>query len=336
VTTGPAPEPAGGADGTAWTARRERSNAFALTAMRRIALFFGRRLARLLLVPITAWFVLGDADLRRHSRRYLARALGRPATLGDVWRHVHAFASTVLDRVYLLSGRFDAFRVDATGREHILDPFARGEGVLAVGAHLGSFEALRMVGHGKGLRVAMIMYEDNARLINASLAAIAPDLPPEQRLVTIPLGRPESMLALRRWLDAGGVAGMLADRTLPGGDAARSKTVRVPFLGTPAPFPDGPFRLAAMLRRRLVFMAGLYRGGDRYDMRFEELADFSALPPGPAAREAAIREAIERYVATLENLCREAPSNWFNFYDFWGEDARRAPAAAAPSDHAPV
>lgn len=346
----PAAAPGAGdpADGTAWTAQRERSNAVALGAMRRVALLFGRRATRLLLLPIATWFVLADADLRRHSRRYLARALGRPATLGDVWRHVHAFASTVLDRVYLLSGRFEAFAVEARGREAILDPFGRGEGVLTVGAHLGSFEALRMVGHGKGLRVAMIMYEDNARLINASLAAIAPDLPPEQRLVTIPLGRPESMLALRRWLDAGGVAGMLADRTLPGGDAARSKTVRLPFLGALAPFPDGPFRLAAMLRRRLVFMAGLYRGGNRYDMRFEVLADFASLPPGPAAREAAIREAMERYVRTLENLCREAPSNWFNFFDFWGEDARPSTAADAaggedvrpaprtPTDHAPV
>ena len=30
--------------------------------------------------------------------------------------------------------------------------------------------------------------------------------------------------------------------------------------------------------------------------------------------------ALARYVATLEALCREAPYNWFNFFDFWGED----------------
>ena len=301
-----------------WTARAERSNALALGAMRRFALFFGRRLARLWLVPIVAWFVLGDAELRRHSRRYLARALGRAPTFGDVWRHVHAFASTVLDRVFLLDGRFDLFRISAVGRpEEILDPFARGEGVLAIGAHVGSFEALRMVGHDKGLRVAMIMYEDNARLVNAALAAIAP----KATLVTIALGRVDAMLTLRRWLDEGGVAGMLGDRTLPGGDGARSRTVRVPFLGAPAPFADGPFRLAAMLRRKLVFMAGLYRSGNAYEMRFAELADFTSLPPGPAARDAAIREALERYVRTLESLCRDAPYNWFNFFDFWGEDA---------------
>jgi predicted LPLAT superfamily acyltransferase len=74
------------------------------------------------------------------------------------------------------------------------------------------------------------------------------------------------------------------------------------------------------LRRRVVFMAGLYRGGRDYDLRFVELADFSALGgPGPGERDAAVRAAMQRYVSTLEALCREAPYNWFNFYDFWAD-----------------
>ena len=113
------------------------------------------------------------------------------------------------------------------------------------------------------------------------------------------------MLSIRRWLDEGGVAGLLADRTLPG-NSQRSKAIALPFLGAPAFFPDGPFRLAAMLRRRVVFMAGLYRGGRDYDLRFVELADFSRLAAAGAAgageRDAAVRAAMERYVATLEAL----------------------------------
>ena len=191
---------------------------------------------------------------------------------------------------------------------------SRGEGLLACGAHFGSFEALRMVGHEKGLKVAMIMYEDNARLVNDTLAAIAP----KAQLRTIPLGRLDAMLTLRHWLDEGGLGGMLADRTLPGNNPQRSKTVSLPFLGAPAHFADGPFRLAALLRRKLVFMAGVYRGGNRYDLRFGELADFSAAA-SPAERDALIGVALARYVTTLEGLCREAPYNWFNFFDFWAD-----------------
>ncbi|HEX4234311.1 MAG TPA: acyl-CoA synthetase [Caldimonas sp.] len=311
---------------TGWARQRERSNRWLLRLMRWLALALGRRAARVLLHPIVCWFVL-DGETRRHSARYLSRALGRQATWGDVYRHLHTFASTVLDRVYLLQERFDEFSFQASGREAILAPFARGEGVLAFGAHLGSFEALRMIGHEKGLRVAMIMYEDNARLINETLAALAPG----SALRTIALGRVDAMLALRQWLDDGGVAGLLADRTLAA-QSQRSKAVALPFLGALALFPDGPFRLAAMLRRRVVFMAGVYRGGRDYELRFVDLADFSHLgangPPAAGERDAAVRAGLERYVATLEALCREAPYNWFNFYDFWADAS-----PAASHDH---
>ena len=65
-------------------------------------------------------------------------------------------------------------------------------------------------------------------------------------------------------------------------------------------------------------MAGLYRGGNRYRVVFLPLADFSQ--PSPLGRTQAVRAAIERYVALLEQCCREDPYNWFNFYDFWGAD----------------
>jgi predicted LPLAT superfamily acyltransferase len=304
----------GAAPPSAWMRQPERSNRAWLRFMSAVATFAGRRLTRLLLHPIV-WVYILDRRARQHSARYLTRALGRPATWGDVYRHLHNFSATVLDRVYLLQERFDLFRFEARGAEAIMEPFNRGEGVLAFGAHLGSFEALRTIGHDKGLRVAMIMYGDNARLINEALAALAP----RAELHTIALGRIDAMLSIRRWLDEGGVAGLLADRSLAV-SSQRSKAIALPFLGAPAYFPDGPFRLAAVLRRRVVFMAGLYRGGRDYDLRFVELADFSAVAnAGPAERDAAVRAAMQRYVATLETLCREAPYNWFNFYDFWAD-----------------
>ena len=151
---------------------------------------------------------------------------------------------------------------------------AEGRGAFLVGGHVGSFEALRAAGRQiAGLRVAMVMYPDNARLIAEALAAIAPDAQPD----IIALGRPEAMLAVRDWLDDGGLAGMLGDRELPGA-SARAGSIRLPFLGAEASFGDGPFRLAAMLRRQVVFMACVYEGGARYRVLFEPLADFSRRP----------------------------------------------------------
>ena len=307
-------EPSGRA---AWTQHSERGNRLVIRLMAFIAVAFGRRVARWVLHPIT-WYYLAFAPVaRRHSARYLARALGRPPTLADRYRHVFTFAGTVLDRVYLARGRLHDFELRLEGAALMDELVAQGRGALLIGAHLGSFEALHAVGASRpGLRVAMAMYPDNARLIHQTLQAIAPHF----HLDIITIGRAGSTLEVRDWLDAGGLVGMLGDRVL-GAEGARVSLVDLPFLGHSARFSDGPFRLALLLKRRLVFMVGLYRGGRRYDVRFEPLADFSAPPADAHSRDNLLRDAMQAYVQRLESLCREAPYNWFNFYDFWHEDA---------------
>ncbi|MDH6168992.1 putative LPLAT superfamily acyltransferase [Variovorax boronicumulans] len=308
-----------------WTQAPERSNMLALRFICFMALVCGRHVTRLLLPPISLYFLLFAPAPRRQIKRYLFRAIGPHAGWIDGYRLLHAFSSTVLDRVYFLRGRMDLFKLTIEGNVPLETEANEGRGAFMLGAHVGSFEVMGACKHRTrqhDLRLAMLMYPDNAQRITAILNAIAL---PEMRPHVIALGRPHSMLALRDWLDSGGLGGMLADRTLPGSEDQpshhRGNNIVLPFLGQPATFNDGPFRLAALLRRKVFFMAGLYGGGARYDIRFDPLADFTEPAADAADRERRIRAAVEAYVARLEALCRAYPYNWFNFHDFWLEDA---------------
>jgi predicted LPLAT superfamily acyltransferase len=297
----PAPSPA------AWVSQGERSSAAIMRFMVWLSLTLGRRLSRGVLYAIAAYFLLFAPTAGRASRAYLARVLGRRPTLAESYRHVLSFATTIHDRVYLLNDRVDAFDIEMVGEELVHAALDQGRGVLLFGAHLGSFEVLHATARSHaGRPVCMLMYADNARKINAVLAAINPAAQQD----VLPLGRMDSMLRLRDRLDDGQAVGVLADRN-PGGDATRS----IAFLGSPADFPVGPFRLAAMLRRPVLFMSGLYLGGARYRIRFAPLADFSDVEVRD--RDTAIAAAQAAFAAQLEAGCREAPYNWFNFFDFW-------------------
>lgn len=291
-----------------WTRSAERSNLAVLRLMVWISLRLGRPVGRMVLYGIAAYFLVFAPRARRASAAYLARVFGRPPVLAERFRHILAFASTIHDRVYLLNGRFDLYDIEIVGRETIDAAMQDGRGVLLIGAHLGSFEVMRALGRSRtGRGISMLMYDENAKKINAVLAAINPAAVQD----IISLGRMESMLAAKEKLEAGHLVGMLADRRL-GSDSGRE----LDFLGAPAAFPNKPFLFAAMLRRPVLFMAGLYLGGNRYRIHFEPLADFSGIERGE--RDAAIEAAQRAYVARLEHHCRAAPFNWFNFFDFWG------------------
>lgn len=292
-----------------WRQQKERSHPWLLHLMVAISRLFGRRIGRIVLYGIAAYFTAFAPVARRASRDYLQRVKGRQATLGEVFRHVLSFASTVHDRVFLLGKGSHGLRVEVQGAEALQAACADGQGVLLMGAHLGSFEVLRVMGQERGgMRVAMVMYEENARKVNEALRAINPDAVQD----IIPLGRMDSMLAVKDRLSEGCLVGILADRRLKADD---DDAVSLPFLGDNARFPAGPWRLALLLRRPVFFMAGLYLGGNRYQVRFEPLADFSQVPR--AGRQAAMDDAMQSYVGMLERLAREAPYNWFNFFDFW-------------------
>jgi predicted LPLAT superfamily acyltransferase len=296
-----------------WLKSPERGSMTLLRIMAAASHLLGRAPSRLLLHLIAIYFVLFAPTARRHARNYLRRALGREPRFTDRYRHVLTFASTIHDRVYLLDKCFDQFAFSIEGEELMRTMVAGGEGAFLMGAHMGSFDVTHAFGvHQPGLNIVMAMYEDNARKINAMLAALRPIMKPE----VISLGHIEAMLKVRQRLDEGAFVGILGDRTL--GDEPLQE---VNFLGSPAYFPVGPMRAAALLRRRTVFMLGLYRGGNRYHLVFELLADFSSV--GRAQRAAAVEQAITRYAALLEKYCRSDPYNWFNFFDFWRDGPAR-------------
>jgi len=274
-----------------------------------VALRLGRGAARCLLPPICLYYLLFAPKVRRASREFLTRALGRTPSLRDYYLHLFTFAATLLDRVFLLNGQYSRFDVQVHGKEVMDAIVARGDGCFLLGSHLGSFEIIRTLGReSRGLEVNLVMYEENARRVNAILDAINPQL----AVQVIGLGKPDSMLKVLEALSRGEFVGMLGDRNF-----ANEGTVPCRFFGATTHCPLGPFRMAAMVKRPVVLMFGLYRGGSRYDIHFEQLPDLSQVPRGE--RAGAVERSLQNYVERMEHYCRLAPYNWFNFFGFWDE-----------------
>ena len=287
----------------AWLAQRERGTLNSLRLIAWITRRIGYGAARALLHPICLYFVIFSGAARRASRGYLRRVLGRTPRWREIYRHYHTFASTILDRVLLLSGRIGDFQLAVDGPDLVARELAGGRGVLLLGSHVGSFELCRAAGSDHaGLEVNVVMHEGNAGKIAAWMREVAPERSPR----VIAPGQPETMLLIRDALARGEIVAMLGDRPI-----GRAATMPVEFLGAPADFPTGPLRVALALDVPVVLFFGIYRAPRCYDLYFERL------PTAAGDPQARLDSLLRAYVARLESHTRAAPYNWFNFYDYW-------------------
>ncbi len=310
-----------------WTQQSEGGGRFALWLIRTIGLRLGRGPARLLLYPITLYFFLRRGAERRASRAYLERITGRPASAWQVMRHIHGFAATILDRIFLLTGHLDRFDIGVHGIDDLHDQMRPDRGVLLLGAHVGSFEALRVLSLRRpDVKVRVVLDTQQTPAMTELLHELNPAI--ARNVIDASQPGHEIVLALHDAMQEGALATLLGDRARP-----HENTVIVDFLGSPARFPVSPFLIASMLKVPIVLCLGIYGGGRRYDLHFEVLAERLDLPR--RGREAELRAIVQRYATRLEQHVRLHPYNWFNFYDFWNLDAPRADEPAVDAAAVP-
>ena len=280
-----------------WLEQPERGSQYLMRSVAYVARVLGRRLSRILLYPICAYFFIFSVHARRASKKYLGKIFNRRVFPFMIFRHYFYFASTILDRVFWLSDNYDNFNIQIHADRAIEDSLGRG-GCILLGSHLGSFEILRILGiRNRGLIINILMVRENAEKINAVMQNINPELRPR----IIEMDGPLSILRVKECLDRGEIVGMLADRILNGSDATPCR-----FLGEEANFPQGPFQLAQLLNAPIVLGFGLYEGSNNYSIYLEPFAVNDTVP-----------KMVCRYTERLAHYCQKAPYNWFNFYDIW-------------------
>jgi predicted LPLAT superfamily acyltransferase len=236
------------------------------------------------------------------------------------------------------------FEVQVSGLDALHAQLDRGRGLLLFGSHLGSFDVLRVLARKRPEYTIRVVLD---KAHNPAVTQLLDALNPEVAATVIDAGQdgPALMLAIQQAVQEGALVALLVDRAHPGGG-----TVAAPFFGAPAAFPTAPWLIALALKAPVVLGFGLYRGGRRYELRFEHFCDPLEIPRGQ--RQAAIAQLVQRYVARLEAVARSAPYNWFNFYNVWDDadgvshahtdparpDAQRRldPASAGSLDAAPA
>jgi predicted LPLAT superfamily acyltransferase len=284
-----------------WTDKAERGSVWLIRLIAWLARSAGRPLCRALLYPIVLYFVLTDQMARHASAEFLQAVKGRPVRLREIFAHIHSFAATLLDRVYMAAGDFDRFELTIERLTLVDQAVKTGRGCMLLGSHLGSFDLMMLAHRAMDGRPISVMMRIDPHSRVRRIAGI------DDRLNVIPLGRPESFLRAHEALTCGGIVAVLADRV----DGGAQLPAR--FLGRTTAMPIAPHVLAASTGAIVLMCFGLYEGRNRYRIEFVEFG-----PAAPrASRGVALQPVVDRFAGLLEQYARRYPLNWFNFYPYW-------------------
>jgi predicted LPLAT superfamily acyltransferase len=290
-----------------WLRERERGSAFGIRALLFTHRICGRWFVRIILRVVAFYYALFAGNARRASLSYLRRVQGH-AGFVDVVRHISTFAQCAFDRVLFAAGRLDDFTITRDGYQHLERLAAEKRGAILLGAHVGSFEAMRAMGTVEQFPINVVAHFENAQRITAMLRAVAPDF--DARIIAIDPNAPHWVLRVQECVERGELVAVLGDRIGLG-----EGSVEVELFGGTVRLPTGPYALAAVLRCPMYLTFGLFHPPKTYALSCEPFAEKVELPRG--RREAEIRALAQRYAERLEVYVRRAPLCWFNFFELW-------------------
>jgi predicted LPLAT superfamily acyltransferase len=302
-----------------WALLEERGVYLGLRATLLTYRLFGRLGFALLLYPIIAYYFLLGTSARRASLAYLARVAAQPgglAVLGGApgWRHAFrhmlCFGEAILDKVVTWTGDIGLADLDFVDHQAFDELCRQGHGGVLIASHLGNVEVCRALGRQqRGLKINVLVHTRHSETFNRLMRDVS--AASTMSLIQVTEVGPDTAIMLKERVARGEFVVIVGDRTPPGPSA---RVNWVPFLGRPAPFPQGPFYLAAMLRCPVLLIFCLKRAG-RYRLYLEPFCDATDI--ARRERAAAIEQWIARYAARLEDFCLRYPYQWFNFFDFW-------------------
>jgi lauroyl/myristoyl acyltransferase len=170
-------------------------------------------------------------------------------------------------------------------------------GIVSVTAHVGNWEL-----------AGRLLASRSARRTHVVVAPDAPELGrwvrrDDERVRFVPRMRPAIGVELLAALRRGEVVAVQGDRAL-----GTRGDVSIPLFGRSASFPLGPFLLARAARVPIVPAFCVLDGGYRYRVHVGK----------PMLVDRGDEEAAARtWVGALEDVVRDHPTQWFNFFDVW-------------------
>ncbi|CDU09109.1 putative acyltransferase [Vibrio coralliirubri] len=304
-----------------WSRTQERGTVLGIKLLLAIYTLLGRSVFNLILRGVMRYYHLTGKRARNSSQQYLFQLkayaeqqnIELPAELTS-YNHLLSFGHTMLDKLAAWKGDFSADNLTIHGQDQFESMVANKQGVLILGSHLGNIELCRALGRRhSNIKINALVFTEHAERFNSVMKAVNPQS--DLNLIQVTSMGPDTAILLQQKLEQGEWIVIVGDRT---STSKESRSVWAEFLGKEAPFPQGPFMLASVLKAPVFLLFGLRddsQSKPHFNVYFEHFSDKIELPR--KTREQSLQQVVQKYADRLQHYTLKAPLQWYNFFNFW-------------------
>ncbi|WP_162048180.1 glycosyltransferase family 2 protein [Vibrio taketomensis] len=293
-----------------WSRRSENGTVLGIKTLLFAYKYLGRDFFKLLLYPVIAYYYLFDRRARHASQQFQkAVSSHKQVPVENSYRHLYSFGVSMIDKLGAWMGQYSKEQIVINDEALFKHAVNQSQGSVIIGSHLGNLEACRALSrHHAGLKINAIVFTQHAEKFNQVMESVNSDS--TLNLIQVTDLGPDVAILLKQKLAQGEWVVIVGDRTPVSNNG---RVVWSDFLGSPAPFPLGPFILASVLQHPTYVMFG-FSEQKQVSVYLEEL-QLQALPRKQRAQ--ALQNNVDMYASRLEHYALQFPLQWFNFYDFW-------------------
>ena len=222
-----------------------------------------------------------------------------------LYRNYYSFGQALIDKIAVRSGKSQKYKYEFENYPAFLDILNSPQGIILISAHVGNWEiGSSFFGeHASKINIVMLdaEYQKIKKLLEENLN------PDSHKIIPVQENNFAHIYQIKNALEKGECVCFQGDRFIKDQSA---KTVQ--FMGKPAKFSYSLFQLTERFNVPVVFYFSMREKGMKYKFKF-------ILPENDSEGKSGISagKLMDSYIHTLENILKEYPEQWFNYYDFW-------------------
>jgi len=270
---------------------------------------FGKNILYVIAYLVSFFTFVFSKKIRTYSKKYFR--ITQPytnikPTLKNQFMHIHSYAKTLVDKIFVYSGDFNAEDLifeREEDKEQLFSDIKQNKGIFFICTHIGNVEVMQSFFLNKNTRVNndinIFMSHKQSQIFNNFLKKI--QIPFPVKLYPVEDIGLNTGIELKENLDKGGIVFIAGDRVSENND---TKSIETELFGHKILLPKGTFKLAELMDVQTYFVSAV-KTGSKYKIYYEKQNNLNN------------KNLVKQYTQFLEKMVQISPFQFFHFYDFF-------------------